>query len=231
MKNTESLQLLQQNLSFPKALERYQRPRISKRVIDLGICILSLPILIILLPLISLLIVLDSPGRPIFFQERVGLGGKRFHVYKFRTMICNRSNNEERAYMKKYIAGRIKDSDEKTLHKPIQKSDITRLGRILRKTSLDELPQLLNVLKGEMSLIGPRPNVVWEVEFYKNWHYERLNTLPGITGLAQVMGRSSISFDQIASYDIQYVRNQSLLMDIQIILKTFQTVFSGKGAG
>ncbi len=133
--------------------------------------------------------------------------------------------------MKKYISGEVENNNKTTLHKPIQKNDITRLGKILRKTSLDELPQLLNVLKGEMSLIGPRPNVVWEVEFYKNWHYERLNALPGITGLAQVMGRSNISFDQIASYDIQYVRDQNLLMDIEIILKTFQTVFSGKGAG
>lgn len=230
MKYTESLQLTQRSPVFPKALESYQRPRISKRVIDLSICILLLPVLLVLLPVLSLLIMLDSPGRPLLFQERVGLGGKRFRVYKFRTMVSKRSNDEERAYMKKYISGEV-ENNKTTLHKPIQKNDITRLGKILRKTSLDELPQLLNVLKGEMSLIGPRPNVVWEVEFYKSWHYERLNALPGITGLAQVMGRSSISFDQIASYDIQYVRDQNLLMDIEIILKTFQTVFSGKGAG
>jgi lipopolysaccharide/colanic/teichoic acid biosynthesis glycosyltransferase len=175
---------------------------------------------------------LDSPGRPILFQERVGLGGRRFRVYKFRTMVCNRSNDGERAYMEKYISGQLgTGSNERTLHKPIQKNEITRVGRFLRKSSLDELPQLLNVLKGEMSLVGPRPNVVWEVEFYKRWHYERLNALPGITGLAQVMGRSSISFDQIVSFDIQYVRNQNFLMDIQIIWQTFQTVFSGKGAG
>ena len=180
--------------------------------------------------MLSLLIMLDSPGSPILFQERVGLGGKRFRVYKFRTMISNRSNDKERDYMKKYISGQIGNNEE-VLHKPIQKNEITRLGRILRKSSLDELPQILNVLKGEMSLIGPRPNVVWEVEFYKNWHYERLNTLPGITGLAQVMGRSSLSFDQIAVFDIQYVRNQNFFMDIQIMWQTFQTVFTGKGAG
>lgn len=201
-------------------------------MIDLAVCILLLPVLLILLPVISLLIMLDSPGQPILFQERVGLGGKRFRVYKFRTMVRNRSNDIERAYMKNYISGQVETKNNgDMLHKPIQKNDITRVGRVLRKTSLDELPQILNVLKGEMSLIGPRPNVLWEVEFYKSWHYERLNTLPGITGLAQVMGRSSISFDQIASFDIQYVREQNLLMDIQIIWRTFQTVFSGKGAG
>ena len=225
MKDIESLQSLQGILSF-------QRVRVSKRAIDLIVCILLLPILLVMVPIISLLVVADSPGTPIFAQERIGLGGKRFRVYKFRTMVCNRSNDEERTYMKKYVSGQIENNNgNDVLHKPIQKKDITRVGRILRKSSLDELPQILNVLKGEMSLIGPRPNVVWEVEFYKNWHYERLDTLPGITGLAQVMGRSNISFDQIARFDIQYVRNQNLSMDVQIIWRTFQTVLSGKGAG
>jgi lipopolysaccharide/colanic/teichoic acid biosynthesis glycosyltransferase len=199
-------------------------------VIDLTACILLLPILLIVIPAISLLIALESNGPAIFVQERIGLGGKRFRIYKFRTMLCNRSNEEERSYMRKYISGQV-NSSEKSLHKPIQKQDITRVGRILRKSSLDELPQILNVFKGEMSLIGPRPNVEWEVEHYKSWHYERLNTLPGITGLAQVKGRSSISFDQIARFDIRYARNQNLLMDILIVWWTFQTVFSGKGAG
>lgn len=200
-------------------------------MIDLAVCILALPILAIVIPVLSLLIALDSPGAPIFIQERIGQGGKRFRVFKFRTMVCNRSNEQERDYMKKYISGQIKSTNGKSLHKPIQKQDITRVGRFLRKSSLDELPQIWNVLKGEMSLIGPRPNVSWEVELYKTWHYERLKTLPGITGLAQVMGRSSISFDQIVEFDIQYVRNQNLWMDIRIIWRTFQTVLSGRGAG
>lgn len=199
-------------------------------MIDLLGCILLLPVLLIVVPLLSLMIALDSPGSPIYIQERVGLGGKRFRVYKFRTMVCNRSNDSERKYMEKYVSGQI-ESDESALHKPIPQKEITRLGRILRKTSLDELPQILNILKGEMSLIGPRPNVNWEVDFYKGWHFERLNTLPGITGLAQVMGRSSLSFDQIARFDIQYVRKQNLFLDIQIIWWTFKTVLSGRGAG
>ncbi|MBI5298463.1 MAG: sugar transferase [Chloroflexi bacterium] len=230
MRDTESLPLFQGSQVFRADWKYYPKPRLSKRVIDLLGCILLLPVLLIVVPLLSLLIALDSPGAPIYIQERVGLGGKRFRVYKFRTMVCNRSNDSERTYMEKYVSGRI-ESDEGTLHKPIPKQDITRLGQILRKTSLDELPQVLNILKGEMSLIGPRPNVNWEVDFYKGWHYERLNTLPGITGLAQVMGRSSLSFDQIARFDIQYVRKQSLFLDIQIIWWTFKTVLSGRGAG
>jgi undecaprenyl phosphate N,N'-diacetylbacillosamine 1-phosphate transferase len=100
----------------------------------------------------------------------------------------------------------------------------------LRKTSLDELPQLINILKGDMSLIGPRPNVLWEVEAYKEWHRERLSVLPGITGLAQVNGRSAISFDTIVQHDIEYARNQSLWLDLQILWKTFTSVVAGEGA-
>jgi lipopolysaccharide/colanic/teichoic acid biosynthesis glycosyltransferase len=104
------------------------------------------------------------------------------------------------------------------------------VGRILRKTSLDELPQLINILKGDMSIVGPRPNVPWEVEEYRAWHYERLEVLPGLTGLAQVRGRSSISFDRIVQYDIEYVRNQSPLMDLKILWWTFLAACTGAGA-
>jgi lipopolysaccharide/colanic/teichoic acid biosynthesis glycosyltransferase len=104
------------------------------------------------------------------------------------------------------------------------------VGRILRKTSLDELPQILNVLKGEMSLVGPRPNVAWEVEAYRSWHHERLEVLPGITGLAQVRGRSAISFDHIVRYDVEYVEKQSLALDFKVLCWTLMAVFSRAGA-
>lgn len=173
---------------------------------------------------------LESPGSPIFVQERIGYRGKRFRIYKFRTLVRNRSDQTERAYMKEFIAGRT-DPASKVVHKPIPHHHITRLGRFLRKSSLDELPQVFNVLKGEMSLIGPRPNVPWEVESYNIWHYERLHVFPGITGMAQVMGRSSLSFDQIVRFDIQYVRFQSLGLDMWIAWQTFKTVLTGRGAG
>jgi lipopolysaccharide/colanic/teichoic acid biosynthesis glycosyltransferase len=116
------------------------------------------------------------------------------------------------------------------IYKPIQVSQVTRVGRILRKTSLDELPQIFNVLKGEMSLVGPRPNVPWEVEEYQPWHYERLEVLPGITGLAQVEGRSSISFDTIVEYDIEYIEKQDLALDLRILWRTVSSVIYREGA-
>lgn len=116
------------------------------------------------------------------------------------------------------------------IFKPIQASQITRAGRWLRKTSLDELPQIMNVFKGEMSLVGPRPNVPWEVEEYRLWHSERLEVLPGITGLAQVQGRSSIPFNRIVKYDIQYIGKQGLWEDLMILLRTVLAVFRRKGS-
>lgn len=185
---------------------------------------------------IALIIVLDSPGSPFFVQERVGKDRRPFRLYKFRTMRCDYNDREDRGFMQAYVAGAIDDAQQTAgqrdaLYKPIKKRDITRVGRILRKASLDELPQVINILKGEMSLIGPRPNVPWEVESYRDWHYGRLAVLPGITGLAQVHGRSNISFDEIASYDIQYVENLCFRMDLQIILQTVWMVLTGKGAG
>jgi lipopolysaccharide/colanic/teichoic acid biosynthesis glycosyltransferase len=119
---------------------------------------------------------------------------------------------------------------EPLIFKPVESSQITRVGWFLRKTSLDELPQVFNVLKGEMSLVGPRPNVPWEFEEYQLWHSERLEVLPGITGLAQVKGRSSIPFGRIVRYDIEYIAEQSLVEDFRILLRTVFSVFSRRGA-
>jgi lipopolysaccharide/colanic/teichoic acid biosynthesis glycosyltransferase len=214
---------------------RLQRYDNVKRFIDLAICI---PGLIFLLPIIlifSIAIRLDSPGSPIFIQERVGKGCRRFRMFKFRTMRSDISDDlRQRAFMQAYIAGEnpaVEQRSQGKLFKPANNKRITRMGKFLRKTSLDELPQVFNVLKGEMSLIGPRPNIPWEVDKYKEWHYERLQVLPGITGLAQVRGRSSIPFGAIVEYDIEYVRNRSLKLDIQILWLTIKSVLSGKGAG
>jgi lipopolysaccharide/colanic/teichoic acid biosynthesis glycosyltransferase len=135
--------------------------------------------------------------------------------------------------MQAFVRGDIDNTSLTTspaAYKPFKKSEVTSLGRILRKTSLDELPQLINVLIGTMSLVGPRPNVPWEVKAYKAWHRERLDALPGITGLAQINGRSAIDFDTIARYDIQYVRHVSLALDLRILFKTVWLVISGQGA-
>jgi lipopolysaccharide/colanic/teichoic acid biosynthesis glycosyltransferase len=199
---------------------------------DIAICLFTLPLLLALMGLIALLIVLDTPGFPIFVQERVGKDGQRFRLFKFRTMPVNYDNRRDRAYMQSFVAGDPSghDTGQDAINKPIRTQDITRVGRTLRRMSLDELPQLFNVLKGDMSLIGPRPNVPWEVDCYKDWHFERLAVRPGITGLAQVHGRSTLSFDEIATYDVEYVRSLSLKVDLTIIVATFRIVLTGKGA-
>jgi lipopolysaccharide/colanic/teichoic acid biosynthesis glycosyltransferase len=202
-----------------------------KRLADLLFTFVILPMVFPIMAFIALIVKLDSPGPAIFKQERVGKGGRRFRVYKFRTMQHNLDNSYHKAFMRAFVQGDVgQEEDENAVYKPFTDSQVTRVGRILRKTSLDELPQLFNILKGEMSLVGPRPNVTWEVEAYKSWHIERLAVLPGITGLAQVNGRSAISFDAIVKYDIAYVRNQSLWLDLRILWRTFKSVMKGKGA-
>jgi len=204
-----------------------------KRFFDLGVCLLMLPFITVLIALLSIMIMIDSPGTPFFIQERVGKGGRRFRMYKFRTMSNDYDDRQDRVFMQAFVVGQI-DGDHTnhaSVFKPISKQHITRVGGILRKASLDELPQIFNILRGDMSLVGPRPNTLWEVEAYLDWHRERLEVLPGITGLAQVNGRSKITFDKIALYDIQYVRNLSLGLDFWILGQTVWIVLTGKGAG
>jgi len=246
------LVIINQRRVFPLRKE-YQ---IVKRVMDVTLCLLALPVALPLMAICAVAILLDSPGPVLFVQDRVGKGGRIFRMYKFRTMQHRLDKGSHRAFMKAYVNGLIDGDEEKSgvngnwrclsikpsmdspfgsngngkIYKPIQASQVTRVGRILRKTSLDELPQILNVLKGEMSLVGPRPNVPWEVEEYRSWHHERLEVLPGITGLAQVCGRSAISFDQIVRYDIAYVEKQSMKMDLKVLWWTLMTIFSGAGA-
>lgn len=209
-------------------------PNLGKRLLDVIICLLILPFVLILMALISIAIVLDTPGPALFVQERVGKGGARFRMYKFRSMRNDHDSAIDYAFMQAYIEGKVvyaeHDDDDRAFFKPPNQDKITRVGKFLRKTSLDELPQIINILRGEMSLVGPRPNVPWEVEKYRDWHYERLKVLPGITGLAQVKGRSNILFDEIAHYDIEYVRNVSLALDIRILWQTVWAVLTGHGA-
>ncbi len=202
----------------------------GKRVLDLVICTSSLVLLLPFMALISIAIVINSPGSPIFIQERVGKNGKRFWMYKFRTMQSDYDCEADRAFMQAYIAGKLdEDTVDAEVYKPDNKSKITKFGKILRITSLDELPQIINIIKGEMSLIGPRPNVPWEVEKYLDWHQERLQVLPGITGLAQVRGRSSLTFDDLVKYDIEYIEKLSFKNDMQIFWLTVLLVLRGVG--
>jgi lipopolysaccharide/colanic/teichoic acid biosynthesis glycosyltransferase len=210
-------------------LQRQVYP-VAKRMLDIGICLFTLLFIWPLWALITILIRLDSPGPALFVQERVGLHGRRFRMYKFRTLYRDLDSTSHEVFMRSFVNGRASEAQPAgTIHKPFGDSQVTAMGRFLRKTSLDELPQILNVLKGDMSLVGPRPNVPWEVEEYKPHHCRRLEVLPGMTGLAQVNGRSCLSFDDIVEYDVEYVEHQSLSMDLRILYWTVPMVLKGVG--
>jgi exopolysaccharide biosynthesis polyprenyl glycosylphosphotransferase len=171
---------------------------------------------------ITFLIRLDSPGSVLYRQVRCGLNGRRFFLYKFRSMF--ESAEEDKRELMRF----------NMMNGPVfkMKNDprITRVGRLLRKTSLDELPQLFNVLRGNMSLVGPRPLPVEEVEKFKGWEKRRLSMKPGITGLWQVSGRNQIDFQDWVKLDLEYIDNWSLWLDFKILLKTIPAVLLGKGA-
>jgi len=207
-----------------------------KRALDVIISLLALLSLAPLLLLIALLIKLDSPGPVLFTQERVGYDPKtrrrrNFTLYKFRTMQHRADDEVHRAHVTNLIRNGVTLGAGQQTLKLVHDRRITRVGRWLRASSLDELPQALNVLKGDMSLIGPRPALPYEVDVYEDWHKRRLEALPGITGLWQVKGRCRVSFDEMVRMDIEYIEHQSLRLDLWILLLTPWAVISGKGAG
>lgn len=212
--------------------------RFLKRALDVGVALSLLFLLAPLLALIAVLIRLESPGPVILVQKRVGKGGRVFDFYKFRSMRHEGDGGEHRTYIKRYINGPLEGEEPAWMEgrvsqpfKPSAAGRITRVGRFLRKTSLDELPQLFNVVKGDMSLVGPRPPMAYEVEEYKPWHWRRFEVLPGITGLAQINGRSKLTFPEIIRWDFKYIEHCSFLLDLMILLRTIPMVLTGQGAG
>jgi lipopolysaccharide/colanic/teichoic acid biosynthesis glycosyltransferase len=207
-----------------------------KRALDVTGSIMSLIIFSPFFLIIPILIKLTSKGPVFFKQERVGLHGKKFIFLKFRSMYINNDAHHHRDYVKNFIKGiNGDDNGEKGTQKETYKlkSDprITPLGKFIRRSSLDELPQFINVLKGEMSLVGARPPLSYEIEEYDIWHKRRfIEMKPGITGLWQVNGRSSTTFEEMVRLDLQYMKECSLMLDIVILLKTPWAVFSCKGA-
>jgi exopolysaccharide biosynthesis polyprenyl glycosylphosphotransferase len=198
-------------------------PSIFKRMLDI---ISALILLILLAPMLlvtALLVKMDSPGPALFIQERVGLNKRRFRMYKFRTMVANAETQQFRLQQLNEADGPV----FKIKHDP----RITRVGRFLRKTSVDELPQLLNVLNGDMSLVGPRPLPIRDYQaFDQDWLHRRFSVRPGITCLWQVHGRSTTTFGRWMELDMQYIDNWSLWLDLKILAKTLPAVVSGKGA-
>jgi lipopolysaccharide/colanic/teichoic acid biosynthesis glycosyltransferase len=193
-----------------------------KRMFDLIVVLLMLPFWIPVFVVITLLIKITSPGAPaIFSQLRTGRGGRRFRMYKFRSMVPDAEKLKE-----KYAhLNELQWPDFKITNDP----RITPVGRVLRKTSLDELPQLINVIRGEMSLVGPRPTS-FSVETYQLWHTERLDVMPGLTGLWQIIGRAQLEFDDRLRLDIAYIERASLWFDINILIRTVLVVFKQRGA-
>jgi lipopolysaccharide/colanic/teichoic acid biosynthesis glycosyltransferase len=191
---------------------------------------LDLPLFVV----IAAAIKLTSRGPVFFRQTRVGHCGRKFTFLKFRSMYCNNDHSIHLEYVKQFIAdetGGAPGPAGQAQYKIADDPRVTRIGRFLRRTSLDELPQFLNVLRGDMSLVGPRPPLPYEVECYQSWHWARLLAVkPGITGIWQVTGRSRVKFDDMVRMDLQYANTQSLLLDLKILLQTPQAMISGAGA-
>jgi len=195
---------------------------LAKRFMDLFLVVVTLPLWLPLNGIIALIIRITSPGAPVVFRQlRTGKGGRRFNMYKFRTMV---HNAEELKAVYAHL-NELQLPDFKITNDP----RITPIGRFLRKTSLDELPQLFNVLKGEMSLVGPRPTS-FGPETYQLWHTERLDVMPGMTGLWQIIGRAQLEFDDRLRLDIAYIERAGIWMDINILMRTVLAVFQQHGA-
>ena len=218
------------------------RSVISKRCLDLMLASLLLLLLLPLMLLIAAAIAVDSRGPALFVQERVGARPRpqngrirweirTFRVYKFRSMVKNADPSAHQAHVRAFVHGRIEQGRDGTARfKLANDSRVTRVGRLLRRTSLDELPQILNVLKGEMSLVGPRPVPPYEVAEYEPSDAERLMALPGITGLWQVSGRADLPFAEMIRMDRQYIRTRSCWLDLKILGATIPAVLRGRGA-
>ncbi|MFQ6132071.1 MAG: sugar transferase [Armatimonadota bacterium] len=195
---------------------------IAKRVLDVVVAASALVLCAPLMAIVSLLIKLTSPGPLIFVQDRVGLNGRHFNMYKFRSMATYAEEVRGSLAAQNEIPGPV--------FKIRNDPRVTPVGRFLRKASIDELPQLVNVLKGEMSLVGPRPPVPEEVAQYEPWQMRRLDVKPGLTCIWQVSGRSHILFDEWVRMDIEYVEKQSFWLDLKLLLLTIPAVITGRGA-
>ncbi len=219
-----------------------------KRLLDIAFVLATAIFTLPLMVLIAVLIRLDSKGPVIYKQKRIGAERwekegysywreKEFTIYKFRTMYNGSNHKLHYEFIKAYIEGNHKrmlelqpDRDTVTMNKLNGDPRVTRVGRWLRKTSLDELPQLWNVLVGEMTLVGPRPPIPYEVEMYSLWHRRRLASVPGLTGWWQVRGRATTNFDEMVRLDIEYLEKQTFWLDLKVVLLTIPAVISAKGA-
>ncbi len=194
-----------------------------KRFLDVAITLLIAPIAAIVVAVMAVVLAIDLRGNPFFIQERVGLHGKTFRMYKLRTMRHPRPGEEEHYHIEDFTTFVFTPPGERHPR-------LTRWGAFARKTSIDELPNLINVFRGEMSLVGPRPEIPAIVAQYPPGYHRRHDVLPGITGPAQASGRSNLTYDETLSYDLSYVEQHSVLTDLRILWRTSAVVLSGSGA-
>ncbi len=206
-------------------LKRYCIREKGSRLVNL---LISLCILVLITPLmafLAILILFDSPGPVIFKQKRLGRNGKPFTLYKFRSMFyrCDQSVHQ------RFVAQAITSSDKPLKYRIKDDPRITRVGRWLRKLSLDELPQFFNVLKGDIDTVGPRPLLDYESEYFKDWHWQRQMVKPGITGLYQVRARGTVPFDEMVRMDLEYIKNYTLWLNLRLMLETIFAVIKKTG--
>jgi lipopolysaccharide/colanic/teichoic acid biosynthesis glycosyltransferase len=199
------------------------------RLFDLAVAVTALVLCAPLMAVIGLLVVATSRGGPIFRQVRVGRDAKPFVMYKFRTMYAGCDDRRHREYVRRVLLGSAPQVGAGGLYKLVDDPRVTRLGRLLRRSSLDELPQLVNVVRGDMALVGPRPVLPWEAVLFRPEHRARFLVRPGITGLWQVRGRSRLSMLEALDLDVQYVRTRCLLLDLRILLRTVPVVLACRG--
>lgn len=195
---------------------------ITKRTIDIILSLVGVIGLTPVIIIIALLIRLESKGPVVFSQKRIGLNGKEFNMYKLRSMVVNAEELKRKLYTKNEMSGpmfKIKNDPR-----------ITKVGKFIRKTSIDELPQLINILKGEMSLVGPRPSLPKEVKKFDKWMMRRLEVKPGLTCIWQVSGRNRIDFEEWMKLDIKYIEERSVILDIKLIFKTLLVLFGDENA-
>ena len=203
----------------------------EKRILDIILSCLALIVLFPLFLVVATGIKLSSRGPVIFRQKRIGKSGRPFDFYKFRSMHMVEGDSRHKQYVQNFIKKNTPcKSDNIKVYKITDDPRIFKFGKFIRKTSIDEFPQFLNVVKGDMSLVGPRPCMEYEWECYENWHKKRLNILPGCTGLWQALGRSSVTFQEMVILDLYYISNMSLWLDLKIVLQTFPVIFLGRGA-
>ena len=214
-----------------EATRRRAIPReFAKRVLDVAISVLAIVVLAPVFMVVWIAIHLDSPGPAVFRQRRIGRDEKPFNCFKFRTLRHNADENVHRDAIRRAWAKEPLSNDPDAPYKLTDDPRVTRVGRWLRRTSLDELPQLLNVLRGEMSIVGPRPAIPYELEYFRDWHHKRHIVKPGITGLCQVRGRGRVGPEVMLEMDVEYAMNWTLWTDLKLIALTFPAVLRGRGA-